>query len=467
MHRLLLIILLPIMGQAFHFLVRNNVRKTKYEQELQEIIAVQFIITPNMQQAHSKLGFAFGSIIYSKHFNLTQAEIKSNENSIFSQIHDFDMNYSKIIPKFKELNSTITNMGQAPKFTPDYIANITLDDSYTNQKFADLKSHTQVVAKIFETKKTIKEVIADTADMQTVTTYLELANQDLEHFVEKYYLLYKSLLRAIQEQTTPLLLNAILPLDLTPIDNNKILFLGHGIANKIPTFYIQRTKLLNPMEYNSMEPVAYRQFSLQDHYITNLLTNKIEKTHANYEEFIGENNNINDCVKALNSHDYQKVIDTCKFIYNDKVAVTTQKGVLFQKYAQDIQYQLNTKFAANLKQSSFPVYIEYTGTVNFIDENNNKIEINKNSTLHIETTTLDKTTLDNLDKYIDSLAQQDNHFLIDLIEDEYDTILLNTAILFALIILGTAINYIYTRIFYKRFKLNSNKFIEKRHKTRK
>lgn len=467
MHSLLLITLLPITSQAFHFLVRDSVRKTNYEQTINEIIAVQFRITTNMQQAHTKLGFAFGSIVYSKDFNLTQEEIESNNNSIFSQIHDFDMNYAKIIPKFEKLNSTITNMKQAQEFHPDHYVNITLDDSYTNQKFADLKSHTKKVATVFSTKQNIQEVLDSTQDLQTVITFLELANQDLEHFVEKYYNLYKAFLGAIQEQITPLLLNAILPLDLTPIDNDKILFLGYGLSNNIPTFYIQRTKLVNPMEYNSMVPVAYKHFSLQDHYVTNLITNKIEKHLSDTEELLGENNNIDECLNSLNALNYHNVIKTCTFIYNNKVATTTHKGLIIHKFSQDMQYQLNTKFSANVKTSSFPLYIEFTGKLNFMDENNNKIEITKNSTYHLENTSLDKQALEDLNLYIDSLAKQNNHYLIDLIEDEYDTILLNTSILLLLIIIGTAVNYLYSKIVYKKFKLNSNKFIETRHKSRK
>jgi hypothetical protein len=132
-----------------------------------------------------------------------------------------------------------------------------------------------------------------------------------------------------------------------------------------------------------------------------------------------------------------------------------------------MQYQLNTKFSANVKTSSFPLYIEFTGKLNFMDENNNKIEITKNSTYHLENTSLDKQALEDLNLYIDSLAKQNNHYLIDLIEDEYDTILLNTSILLLLIIIGTAVNYLYSKIVYKKFKLNSNKFIETRHKSRK
>ena len=247
---------------------------------------------------------------------------------------------------------------------------------------------------------------------------------------------YEAIKQAKQNIITDRLASAISTFEYnTPKTDIKII--SSFIRDGIPTYYIKKIEYHNQKSGNKLFPVYYNNFGLEEGYLFDPSLHKYIKPSdksLSYKQRI----NLNKCLTALNSENFNDTLKFCEFQYNPSITFTpTNEGVLLHKASQLTINAINNQLNVDLAQSDLPAHITFDGDLSFIDMEIGLVSFKRNSARDVEESTFSHNRIDYMTDYLRKKEDKvkNNLTFPEYVEDNYVGILIDISAVGLVVIL--------------------------------
>lgn len=427
---------------SFSYFYVDDLSQLFYKNEEPFIVRFTFTLSEDMTTCEAKIKQQLEDLV--KPFSLTIQQIQQKSDLILLQVNDFTLWYGKLKKVSTDITALLGAHSIIEEIPSDLNKTITIDKSFTSQKLADIDLSVKNIVSGMKQSVTLEALKNNKAVLTKVVTAFGLVNNDLAELVSALYAFSQTLKLSAQYMIAKDIKIGLIPTK-GIIDATDITIIKKGLVDKAPTYFIKPNKLTNPVNYNALVPIPYFEKSLGDSYYLNKQTNKFEKKFTNFDKTLS-NKSLMQCLQGLNANDNNKVFNNCKFHKNLETFILTKKGIIISNATTNIIYLLNAQFNIQLKQDSFPVYIEFKGTLSFVDPNQGTISITRNSDFKLQYTIFTAQqlqTFKNLNK--PSFSDFKQNVLQALFHEEYDLIILNVSLVFGIVVLFVSIKMIYIK----------------------
>ncbi len=238
----------------------------------------------------------------------------------------------------------------------------------------------------------------------------------------------------------------------TPKTDIKII--SSYIIDGSPTYYIKKIEYHNQKIGNKQVPIMYENFGLKEGYLFDQTIHKFTKPTNNLLSY-NERLNLDKCLKALNSENFNDTLKYCEFQFNpSKNFVATNEGILLYKANQMALTQINHQLELSLTQADLPVHVSFNGILTFLDTEVGLVSFKRLNSQTVQKSSFSK---DQVNFMTDYLKKKENKTKKDLsfpefFENNYLEMLINVLAVIVVFLFISLLQQIYFKVS-KRCKL--------------
>ncbi len=378
--------------------------KTHYKLKESFIVKIIFNMTEKINKTPKFFDQTWDTL--RKPYDVKFETVMDSQDSINNQIADFFMLSSKINAADETYAALLKTLPDVPENnTFDKSIIIGIDSGFLTQKLKNIKlTAAQVEVKM--NTVSLEALKADKPGLATFLSTFENLNSDSEMLIAQIDRLYTTIHLTQQRVMSEHLMHHLLSIN----DKNDISIMDYQFISTYkedtkPIAMIQLNYLRNPITYNELIPIPYKHKSLDNTYIINHSTQRIEYLFTPEQIISGETITNPTCLEILNvnlldNSKISEVIHNCNFVDNYKQYYITKNGIfLFDVNIENIK-SINHNLTLKLNHSHQPFLINFDGNITIDTDLFGSIELSKTSTAFINYSSLTLDDISSID-YID------------------------------------------------------------------
>ena len=346
------------------FFYHEKINRDKYLDSTKSVVKIIFDYNQNMKDVNTLFRTSFNDL--KTELNTNNAEIEAKGSNIAISLNKFLILTNRYDQLSKEIDTIISHMTALDQqINSDFEVNYIIDENKQSFHLDNFKMHQKYLKEAFQPIPSITEAMKkDNTFIRGVDltfNNLYIPARILISFLENWIVTFKYCFQGVVTND--------LRRKLTPENKHSDLvninFIGSGLVDSKPTFYLELNILSNKIKYNSLIAIPYSGISLDAYYYYNTENQKIAKFITEDEKQLGLNEAITFCLKHINDKKFDLIIQYCPFISNTKLFQITNEGILLFKHDDKIGKAFVIGLQKDLNSSNYPVHIMFNGKLEF------------------------------------------------------------------------------------------------------